>query len=116
MIMVRKIFYVINYLAIAFSLIFYSFIIRISLAFGCRYASMFSDPTEMDMNFHYVLAMPYAFVLNLYILLPASFILLLYLMIERELHRDTIVLTFLNIVFFYFVSLNELGPITWLAD
>jgi hypothetical protein len=113
---VRIIFYSFNYLAIVASLIFYSFIIRVMLACGGNHASMFSDPTEMGMNFHYVLAMPYSLVLNLFILLPVSFVLLSYLIIKKELNRSTIILSLLNIVIFYFISLNKLGPITWLAD
>jgi len=114
--MLKKIFYTINYLSIVASLIFYSFIIRVTLKYGCQYASLFSDPKEMGMNFHYSLAMPYALVLNIFILLPTSFILLSYLVIKKELHRDTIILSLLNILFFYFISLSELGPIGWLAD
>ncbi len=114
--MIKKIFYSMNYLAIIASLIFYSFIMRVSLLYGCQYASLFSDPKEMGMGFHYVLAMPYALVLNLFLFLPISFILLVYLMVKKELHRDSIILCLLNILFFYFISLSEIGPITWLAD
>jgi len=114
---VKIIFYSFNYLAIAASLIFYSFIIRVMIAYGGKHASMFTDPTEMGMNFHYILAMPYSVVLNLFILLPVSFILSSYLIIKKkELHRGTIILCYLNILCFYIIALSKMGPITWLAD
>ena len=114
--MLKKIFFTVNYFSIVASLLFYSFIIRVTLKYGCQYASLFSDPKEIGMKFHYTMAMPYAFVLNTFILLPISFILLSYLVIKRELHRDIIILCLLNIILFYFISLSGLGPITWLAD
>ena len=76
------------------------------LAYGGKYASLFSDPTEMGMNFHYTLAMPYALVLNVFILLPANLALLVYLLIKKELHRDTVILCLLNILIFYFIPIN----------
>lgn len=114
--MLKRIFFYINYFSIVNSIIFYSFIIRVTLKYGCQYASLFTDPKEMGIELHYIFAMPYAIVLNVFILLPISFLLLLYLVIKKELHRDTIILTLLNIVFFYFISLNELGLVIWLAD
>lgn len=74
--MLKKVFYTVNYLAIMASLVFYSLLIRVVLNYGCKYASLFTDPKNMPFNLHYTLAMPYALVFNLFILLPLSFILL----------------------------------------
>ncbi len=112
----KKLFFVLNYLAIFTSFIFYSLLVRVSLAYGCHYASMFSDPKNMGFGLHYTLAMPYALVLNTFFLLPFCFILLFILVLRKELHRDTIILCLLNIICFYIIVLSKIGPITWLAD
>lgn len=112
----KKLFYLLNYLSIITSLVYYSLIVRVSLLFGCQYASMFSDPKNMGFGLHYTLAIPYALGLNLFILLPLCFILLIILVLRKELHRDTIILSLINIICFYFIEMSEIGPITWLAD
>lgn len=114
--MVKKIFFLVNYLAIIISIIYFSFITRVLLKFGNNYASRFSDPKEMGMNIHYSLAIPYSFVINAYLLLPFCIILLIYFIMKKELQRDTIILFVLNIFVFYFFAFYSIGPIEWLAD
>lgn len=114
--MIKKIFQTVNILSIAASLILYSLLIRVLLLYGNKYALLFSDPKEMGMNIHYTLAIPYCLVLNAYVFLPICSILLLYLIIKKELQKNTILLCALNIFCFYFISINNIGPIVWLCD
>ena len=114
--MIKKIFYAVHYLAITASLILYSLLIRIDVAYGYTYPQIFNDPKEMGMNIHYGIVYPYALVLNWIVFLPISFLLKLYLVIKKDLHRDTVILCLLNIVSFYLITLGDYGPMTWLAD
>ncbi|NLO69910.1 MAG: hypothetical protein GX102_02945 [Porphyromonadaceae bacterium] len=114
--MIKKIFYAVHYLAITASLILYSLLIRIDVAYGYTYPQIFNDPKEMGMNIHYGIVYPYALVLNWIVFLPISFLLMLYLVIKKDLHRDTVILCLLNIVSFYLITLGDYGPMTWLAD
>lgn len=114
--MIKKIFQIVNILSIMASFIFYSFILRVLLLYGNKYALLFSDPKEMGMNIHYTLAMPYCLVSNVFILLPVCSILLTYLIIKKQLQKSTIILCALNIICFYFISLSKIGPIIWLCD
>ena len=117
LIMISKIYSVVVYLSLILTILYHSFEIHLSMLYGlCNLASLFDDPTRLDMDFYMELA-KFSWILNFLIVLPIGLILTIVNIVRKSVHRDTVLLFLLNFIFIYLnYFYMHIGISNWIFD